>query len=152
VEHAPGEDAERIVGEEVAADEEQQPGDDRRVQRKAARYFAAFDGGITRAPQEQTMLRVGQKMRSRRPQAAQPMYVPAGRTGEASWGRSARDFMGSPAAAQGSAPRISVRRRPRRGQAATDRVRIAESRAPASWFAAAGIWIARSYESLQKNR
>lgn len=73
MEHAPGEDAERIVGEEIAAGEEQQRGDDPRVQRQATRYLAPLPGGITREPQEQTMLRVGQKMRSSRPHAEQPM-------------------------------------------------------------------------------
>jgi hypothetical protein len=74
VQDAPREHAGRIVGEEVAGDEEQQPGHDRRVQREVDRlYFAPFfAGGITRAPQEQTMLRVGQKMLSSRPQAGQP--------------------------------------------------------------------------------
>lgn len=70
---APGEDAGRIEGEEVAGDEEEERGDDRRVQRQPTRYCPALLGGITLAPQEQTILRVGQKMRSRRPQAAQPM-------------------------------------------------------------------------------
>ena len=97
----PGEDARRVVGEEVAGDEEQQPGNDRRVQRKPVRlYFAPFlAGGITRAPQEQTMLRVGQKMLSSRPQAGQPRYVPAGRGEAAMRGGAAPnvDFtMGSP--------------------------------------------------------
>ena len=74
MQQAPREHARRIVGEKVAGDEEQQAGNDGRVQRKPVRpYFAPFLlGGITRAPQEQTMLRVGQKMLSSRPQAGQP--------------------------------------------------------------------------------
>ena len=74
MEQAPREHAGRIVEDEVASDEEEEAGYDRRIQREAVRpYFAPFlAGGITRAPQEQTMLRVGQKMLSRRPQAGQP--------------------------------------------------------------------------------
>jgi hypothetical protein len=73
VEHAPREHARRIEREEVAGDEEEEPGDDRRVRRQPPRYWPALFGGITLAPQEQTILRVGQKIRSSRPQAAQPM-------------------------------------------------------------------------------
>jgi hypothetical protein len=74
VQQPPGEDSRRVESQQVAGDEEQQAGDDGRVQRKTIRpYFAPFLlGGITREPQEQTMLRVGQKMLSRRPQAGQP--------------------------------------------------------------------------------
>ena len=100
MEQPPGEDARRIVDEQVAGDEEQEPGNDGPVQGRPTRYCAPFlPGGMTREPQEQTMLRVGQKMRSSRPHAAQPMYVPAGRAGEAGRGVSAPDddFMGSPA-------------------------------------------------------
>lgn len=37
----------------------------------------AYCGGVMRAPHEQTMLRAGQWIFSRRPQAPQPMYSPA---------------------------------------------------------------------------
>ena len=39
-------------------------------------------GGVMRAPQEQTMLRVAQPMFSRRPQAMHARYTPGRRTGE----------------------------------------------------------------------
>ena len=74
MEQAPREDARRVVTDEVAGEKDEEAGNDRRIQREAVRsYFAPFlAGGITRAPQEQTMLRVGQKMLSSRPQAGQP--------------------------------------------------------------------------------
>jgi hypothetical protein len=43
-----------------------------------------------RAPHAQTMLRVRHSMRSNRPQAVQPRYVPEGRTGDAMRGEAAR--------------------------------------------------------------
>jgi hypothetical protein len=45
----------------------------------ATAYFPSLGVGATRAPHEQTMLRVAHSILSSRPQAAQPVYVPGRR-------------------------------------------------------------------------
>jgi hypothetical protein len=62
----------------------------------ATAYFPSLGGGATRAPHEQTMLRVAHSIFSRRPHAAQPVYVPGRRGARATRAEAGRagPFMG----------------------------------------------------------
>lgn len=76
----PGQDARRIVQSEVARDEKQQARNDETVEarrgprngRSRRSYLSPGGRGSTRAPHEQTMLRVAHWMLSRRPHLPQP--------------------------------------------------------------------------------
>ena len=78
MQEAPGQHADGIVGEEMPRGQQQQGGNDEAVDGNGAvavgqAYFpATVGGGVMRAPQEQTMLRVRHSMRRSRPQAVHP--------------------------------------------------------------------------------
>ena len=126
VQEPPGEHPRRVVGEQVAGDEEQQPGDDRRIQRKPVRpYCAPFLLGRDHAGA------AGADDAPRRPEdAEQPAAggtteVRAGgtwRRGDAGGRGAEEDFtMGSPVGGPQEKPRASVRPRDPIGQGAVGR-------------------------------
>jgi hypothetical protein len=81
VEKAPGENARWIVEDEVPGDQEEESGNDQAIQARRRRpgdargrrpYFSPGGRGSTRAPHEQTMLRVAHWMFNSRPHLPQP--------------------------------------------------------------------------------
>jgi hypothetical protein len=81
VKQAPGQDPDGVEEGDVAGDEKEKTGNDRRVEGKAPRrgQVSLSSDGVTGTgdPHEQTRLRTAHSILRRRPQAGQPMYRPA---------------------------------------------------------------------------